>query len=214
MNEMGTSTYRTELKEYPEPDESGDPLETVMTGSWRHTGGISASMHARRGAFGMLHDIGDAIIVPGELYLTYPEKDVWYGYAEQDDQVKFHSQFIGHRVPMTVATELDYLAPGAATIVGSARDDVDGKPATRYDVTADPAKMAPLVQDRLRRAELKTMAEQHGTITVSVWVDDTGLPLKATSMESTPHLRSTTWFENWGKPVTITVPPADLITWR
>lgn len=216
MDAVGTATYRTQLKWYVKPDASGSVVKTVVGGAWRHDrGGTSSSMHVRRGAHRVMRDIGDVVRVPGELYLKYPDKDVWSGYAEKDNADSYHSQVIGVRVPMTVAAELDYLAPSAAGLVGSMREDVDGTPATRYDVVADAAKMAPLVQDRSLRAELKRVAEKHGAITASVWVDRSGLPLKATSfMASDSYSRSTTRFADWGKPVKIAVPPAALVTWH
>lgn len=116
-------------------------------------------------------------------------------------------------------TEFEKMLPKGSTITGTKRTEVNGKAATRYDVTVDPTKLpkssnqlAQLGQDVMRK---NGITELHSTF----WVSDQGLPLKYTTTvppmtamgREIPEITTTVTYSDWGKPVEITVPPASKV---
>lgn len=213
MKEMGTATYRTEVTW---SGESGANVDTTVAGAWRQDDtGISATMHVRRGVGGTFRELLTVVLVPGAFYSTPAGGDRWSRWSDQEDPEQYYSVLGGFGLTTAVGTELDYLEPRAATITGTAVEDVDGVAAIRYDLVADPARMAPLFRDPYRVRRHDELAAERKSVEVSVWLDEYGLPLKATCrLPFTQARASTTWFTDWGKPVDITEPPADRVIAR
>lgn len=114
------------------------------------------------------------------------------------------------------------LLSGAGTLHRVGSEQIDGVPATHYTVTIDLAKAAKRnaqvarVLDELIKQGVRVEATQ-------VWVDSAQRPVRisssvqlpdptgrASSMTSTQQVD----FTDWGKPVTITVPPARQVSTR
>ena len=205
MREMGTAAYRTEVTWF---GESGANVDTEVTGHWRHDAeGISATMRIRRGVGGAFRDLMTAVLVPGKLYTSTASGNGWTVLTDQDDAERYYSPLAGFGLATAVGPELDYLEPKAATVTGTGREDVDGVATTRYDLAVDPARMAPLLRDPYRVRKHDDLAADKATVRASVWLDESGLPVKATCLLPFKEPRgSTTRFTNWGQPVTINRP--------
>jgi hypothetical protein len=205
MGQLSTASYRTEVTWF---GESGANVDTEVTGQWQSDfTGISATMRVRRGVGGTFRDVISVVLVPGKLFTSTASGDGWTVLTDQDDAERYYSTLAGFGLTTAVGAELDYLEPKAATVTAVVREDVDGVEATRYDLAVDPARMAPLFRDPYRVRRHDELAADKGTVTASVWLDDTDLPVKATSRLPFKEPRaSTTWFTDWGQPVEITAP--------
>ncbi|WP_033437590.1 hypothetical protein [Saccharothrix sp. NRRL B-16314] len=109
----------------------------------------------------------------------------------------------------TVGAELDYVQPRAALIVGKRSEQVDGVPATRFDLVVDPLKMAKVIEDQDTQLQHTQLAEYGVKIAASVWVDDTSAPVRVEyrfELDGKVVKQSATRFRDWGEPVRITVP--------
>lgn len=107
--------------------------------------------------------------------------------------------------------ELDYLKPTAALVLRKASEQLDGVPVTRYDVAVDTVKIAKLLDDPDIQLQHAQLAEYGVTITAFVWVDGTGLPLKAEyrfERDGKVVKSSSTRFSEWGSAVEVVAPLA------
>ncbi len=104
------------------------------------------------------------------------------------------------------STMLRMFGAGKATKV--AAESVAGKPTTRYRFVVSPAAYA-----KAMGKGLLANAVKH-PITTEVWVGSDNLPVKATSTVTVgaKSSTSTVLYSDWGKPVSITAPPASEVT--
>lgn len=115
--------------------------------------------------------------------------------------------------------DFEAMLPAGSTITSSTEEQVDGKDATRYEVTTD-LQQASANASEAQQAGLKILLDSGVTeIKQTVWVDADGLPLKVDSTtpamkvqgQEIPETQLTMRYSDWGKPVEITVPPADQV---
>lgn len=101
-----------------------------------------------------------------------------------------------------------------------AADQVDGHPATRYDLTVPLDSVPGKDSDPTTHAQLQALAAQPAAkSTVSVWVDPTGLPIQTrttlpTALLHQPDLGDTvitSHFTTWAQDTAITTPPAEQV---
>ncbi|MFC7341070.1 hypothetical protein [Saccharopolyspora griseoalba] len=101
----------------------------------------------------------------------------------------------------------------ATRVQSSAPDDVDGRPATRYDLrvrTEQAAKMAPDEQQRKRFEEAAHAGERE--MGFQLWIDGSGAPVKFTATEEVKQagqVSLTSTYRDWGSPVAIEPPPTE-----
>ncbi len=116
-------------------------------------------------------------------------------------------------------TDFSTMLPKGSTITGTAREQVDGTSATRYDVTTD-ITQAPKPGGELARFGLEVLRKAGITeLRSTVWIGREGLPLKFRSTvppftvmdRQVPETTTTVTYSGWGEPVTITVPPASRV---
>lgn len=99
----------------------------------------------------------------------------------------------------------------ATRIQSSTPDNVDGRPATRYDLrvsTARAAEAAPDPQQRDRFQEASREGERE--MGFQLWVDENGAPVKFAATEDVKQageVSLTSTYRQWGAPVDIGVPP-------
>lgn len=189
---------------------------TDVEGAWRRdSSGISATITASRVIKSVKRPVIDVVLLPGELYNTTASGERWISITPQDGRDQYYSPLAGFGLASTVGAELDHVRPEAATMAGTAEENLDGVAVTRYDLKVDPAKMAPRIEDPYRRKAHEELAAEKGVITASVWLDGSGLPLKTTYLIPCKESRgSTTSFSARGKPVEIAAPSADRIVPR
>ncbi|GAA4034583.1 hypothetical protein GCM10022247_69760 [Allokutzneria multivorans] len=104
----------------------------------------------------------------------------------------------------------------SGTLEGAAEEVVDGVPTIRYTITVDLAKVLKSVASA-NNLQLKAQLEHDinsGKTSVKheVWVQAGNVPLRWRTTAPGPDkkpLSSTTTFQDWGKPVELTAPPAD-----
>jgi hypothetical protein len=117
----------------------------------------------------------------------------------------------------TQMTDLNELFLPGASITGNSKEQVGGKDTTRYEILSDVAKAhaeAPPEEKAMFRMALDGGVTR---ITHSVWLDDAGLPVKVDTVTPPTTVRGkqigevtvTHSFRDWGKPVSITPPPAE-----
>ncbi|MEO6089924.1 MAG: hypothetical protein ABIQ18_43130 [Umezawaea sp.] len=202
MNEMGTATFRTEMFWGQEANRG---VGYDVAGVWRYdAAGVSATMNVRR-TKPKSSPVVEAVLVPGSIYWR-PNGSTWLVAPEAEPDA-YYSPLGGFALNSEVGAELDYLEPKAATLKASGPEQLEGVDTTRYDVEVDPAKFAALLTDPFRRKLHDDLVDLKRPIVARVWVDATGLPLKAGFVLPFDEPReTTTWFENWGKPVEIAVP--------
>ena len=103
------------------------------------------------------------------------------------------------------------------TAVGS--DTIRGVHTTHYTATADPSKSLANLAPSLR-ATVQSAIGGIATVPVDIWLDDQGLPRRFRSTITTTtqgtSVTATSTYElfDYGKPVTVTVPPAGQVTAR
>jgi hypothetical protein len=107
------------------------------------------------------------------------------------------------------------LADAAGTLHGTAADQVDGTPATKYSITIDFVKAASAFNDPAIHASLEKQINQGmKTVDYDIWVDAEDLPVRFV-MNGTVTVpgsgrqafQTMLTMSDWGKPVTITAPP-------
>jgi hypothetical protein len=110
------------------------------------------------------------------------------------------------------------LASGDVHKVGT--ETVDGVRATHYSGTVDPATAFDSTQAAknltpAQIAQLKSLLKSGGVRneTIDVWVASDGLPVRETISVDTSSgaARTDLHLSDWGKPVTVTAPPADQV---
>jgi hypothetical protein len=109
----------------------------------------------------------------------------------------------------------------AGTITGVKREQLNGKDTTHYSITVDVKKLAESQKDPDVKKMMQDAADSAGlkTVPLEVWLDSENLPARITV--DTPVMNPTTNqpintkvtidYSDWGKPVTVTAPPADEI---
>jgi hypothetical protein len=115
-------------------------------------------------------------------------------------------------------TKLLQQIAAAGTITKVTHETVNDVPATHYAITVDVAKMvAPQSGDQSEAMELQQLGVS--TVPFDIWVDSNDLPLRivthvayAEPGSSQPEqVTITINYTDWGKPVTISAPPADQV---
>lgn len=116
-------------------------------------------------------------------------------------------------------TDFQAMLPPGSTITNSGREKVDGKDTTRYETVTDLNKAIVEGPEESKQG-LRMFADNGVTeLKQTIWVDAEQLPVKATSTtppmtmmgQQIPESTITVTYKDWGKPVTITEPPADQI---
>lgn len=91
-------------------------------------------------------------------------------------------------------------------------EQVDGVAAIRYTITVDYAKLAAATTDKLVKANYESKVKlNRNAMKHEVWLDAGNLPLRWRATEIGKVEFTTTVdakFQDWGKPVEITAPPA------
>jgi hypothetical protein len=138
-----------------------------------------------------------------------PEGKKW-GLYTPDNAGEVQTLLRGFGPGSTIGAELDYVRPEAALILRKESEQLDGTAVTRYDLAVDPTKMAKLIDDPDIQLQHSQLAEYGVRITSVVWVDSTGLALKAEyrfELGGKVVKRSTTRFTDWGAPIEVVAPP-------
>ena len=98
----------------------------------------------------------------------------------------------------------------AGTVTAVADESLEGRPATRYAIEADVAKLIDAEPDAVLKASLKALRDQGTTkIPYTLWIDRANLPVRITV---DGPASATTTYTRWGEPVDVLAPPADQIT--
>lgn len=111
-------------------------------------------------------------------------------------------------------------SPETTTIAKSTPEQLDGTQCTHYELVIDLAKAATAARDETLRRSAKTMVD--GGVTqqkLDLWITAENLPAKTHSVTppmkvmgmQIPEMTTILTYQNWGKPVSITTPPADQI---
>jgi hypothetical protein len=108
---------------------------------------------------------------------------------------------------------------GAGEITATKQENLEGKQTTHYSVTVDIRKYASKADPDLKSLLDKAVEAGVTTYPVEVWVDQESLPVRVTL--ATPFTNPQTQqqesvnmrldYTDWGKPVTVTAPPADQV---
>ncbi|WP_086825108.1 hypothetical protein [Allokutzneria sp. NRRL B-24872] len=111
--------------------------------------------------------------------------------------------------------KIDWLR-SSGTLEATAEESVDGVPTIRYTITVDMAKVLKSVatQNNLQlNAQLEhDISAGKTSVKHEVWVGQGTVPLRWRTTAPGPDkkpLSTTTTFQDWGKPVELTAPPAD-----
>ncbi|KAA5832878.1 hypothetical protein ABT337_11975 [Saccharopolyspora hirsuta] len=117
-------------------------------------------------------------------------------------------------------SDFEAMLPPGSTITSSAEEQVNGKDATRYEVTTNLQEAAGAATTDAQKAGFKVMLDSGVTeIKQTVWVDSDKLPLQVKMTtpalkvqgQEIPETTLTVHYSDWGKPVNITTPPADQV---
>ncbi|NUS42926.1 MAG: hypothetical protein HOQ24_04465 [Mycobacteriaceae bacterium] len=117
-------------------------------------------------------------------------------------------------------TDETLLTPGVSTVTGTHADKVDGKRATRYELSVDVAALTKTMLDHttndLLRGGLQDISKNGAAMTAQIWIGADNLPLKqvtkmSASMDSPAQVQTMT-YGDWGAPLTIAPPPADQVS--
>lgn len=115
-------------------------------------------------------------------------------------------------------TKLLQQIAAAGTITKVTHETVNGAPATHYAIKVDVAKMvAAQSGDQSQAQELQQLGV--GTVPFDIWVDSNDLPLRIVThvaysepgASTSEQITITINYTDWGKPVTISAPPADQV---
>lgn len=102
-----------------------------------------------------------------------------------------------------------------------ADDQVDGHPATRYDVSVPLDSVPGKDSDPTTHTELQSLtAHDSPRATISIWLDPAGLPLQTRTTLPTAQLHQpdltdtviTSGFTTWGEDTAIATPPPDQVS--
>lgn len=116
-------------------------------------------------------------------------------------------------------SDLETMLPPGSTITNTAQDQVNGKRATRYEITTDLAK-ATAEGNELAKKSYQLLTDMGVTeLNQTIWVGADQLPLKVESVtpamtvmgREIPETTTTVTYSDWGDPVSITVPPANKV---
>lgn len=103
----------------------------------------------------------------------------------------------------------------ATKIQSSAPDQVDGRPATRYELRALTAQAARIAPDERQRKRFQQAADAGvPELGYQLWVDEAGLPVRFAATQNVAQagkVSLTSTYREWGRPVDIQPPPAELI---
>ena len=103
----------------------------------------------------------------------------------------------------------------ATKIESAAPDQVEGKPATRYDLKVITARAAELAEDPAQRARWQEAADSGSPETsYQLWVDESGLPARFTATRTNPQsgpISLTSTYDQWGASSEVAAPPAERI---
>jgi hypothetical protein len=107
----------------------------------------------------------------------------------------------------------------AGEITAKKQEDLNGKPTTHYSVTVDIKKYAATVNPELKKTLDKAIEAGVNNYPLEVWVDQDDLPVRVTSespftnplTQKSEHLKLAIDYSDWGKPVSVTAPPADQV---
>lgn len=111
--------------------------------------------------------------------------------------------------------------PNSATITKTSPEQLDGIPTTRYDVTVDVMAAIKNARDATEQQQFAQLrGEGLTTLNASIWVDadnrprklHSDLPLSKVGKPGAADVAMDTTLSDWGKPVSITAPPADQVT--
>lgn len=163
-------------------------------------------------------------LVDNALYLQLPEKEraemggkPWVKIsADGDDPM---SKILGPAIKsMTDSTDVVKQVQqlkDAGTITKSQTESLDGQQVVHYWIDVDVAKLASVQKEELTKAGLEALQKQGvKKLSEELWVRGDGLPAKmATDVPSGQGQsgKITMTFTDWGKPVTVTAPPADQV---
>ncbi|MEU4739476.1 hypothetical protein AB0G02_03285 [Actinosynnema sp. NPDC023658] len=208
--ELGTATFHTEGFA---SDGDATEVHNVVDGAVRQDAdGVTGSMTMTVSTGGQPKKIALVVVRDGTYVQVegapMPAGKKW-GYYASGSGGEVSALLRGFGPSAMVGAELDYLQPRAALIVNKASEQVDGVPATRFDLVVDPLKMAKVIEDQDIQLQHTQLAEYGVRIAASVWVDDTSAPLRAEyrfELDGKVVKQSSTRFRDWGQPVEIAVP--------
>jgi hypothetical protein len=108
---------------------------------------------------------------------------------------------------------------GAGDITATKKEDLNGKATTHYSVTVDMKKYADKVDPALKSTLDKAIEAGVTTYPMELWVDQENLPVRVTvatpftnpANQKPDQIKMTMDYTDWGKPVTVTAPPADQV---
>ncbi|KAA2260962.1 hypothetical protein F0L68_19385 [Solihabitans fulvus] len=113
------------------------------------------------------------------------------------------------------AEQLKYLKSGAATITQTSEEKVDGIATRKYTISVDLAKLVDLTDDATMKAGIKQLTQAGVTeLPYEMWLDKDDLPVQFSMVQDIAGKAKTTTkitFADWGKDVTVAIPPADQI---
>jgi len=164
------------------------------------------------------------VLVDNALYIQLPQQErgqmggkPWVKIsADGDDPM---SKMLGSMLTtvsdnVDVTKQIDQIK-NAGTITKSAQENLDGQQVVHYWIDVDVQKLAALQKEELTKTALESLAKQ-GTKTLKyeLWVRGDGLPAKFTTqmpVGAGQPVSVTVGFTDWGKPVSVQAPPADLV---
>ncbi|RCW45365.1 hypothetical protein DFQ14_103336 [Halopolyspora algeriensis] len=117
-------------------------------------------------------------------------------------------------------SDLEAMLPPGSTIIKTAKDNVDGKPAVRYEVTTDLTKAVEQGNEIAKSSRQMLVKQGITEIDQTIWIGPDELPLKVEAVtpsmtvmnQQVPETTTTVTYSDWGKPVDITVPPASEVS--
>jgi hypothetical protein len=143
------------------------------------------------------------VLVGGAMSLQ-PTQGSKYLHHDKNDPAL--GSLIGQLSSIGPKSALDNVKAGVKKVDDRGTQTVDGETLNRYQLTVDTAKVSTLF------GVPKGTADTPKTLIYDIWVDDDYLlrQVKMTVSGQTLVMKAT----DWGKPVTITVPPASQVTTR
>lgn len=116
-------------------------------------------------------------------------------------------------------TDMKELLPTGSTITNSTKEQVEGQDTTRYEIVTNLTK-AVTEADPLLKSSYQLFIDSGVTeLKTAIWTNDEDLPVKIESTtpplniagRQTPEMKVVNTYKDWGKPVSITLPPADQV---
>jgi hypothetical protein len=168
------------------------------------------------------------VVTPDAMYMKIPQ----YGADPSKPWIKVSADTAGQLgAPLSASTQgiqgikrladFKLLLPTGTTIASTSQDQVNGQTATRYDTVTDVSQAAAQADPSVKQWAQGLLNSGVKQTKQSIWIDSDGLPLKTVSTvplmtidggKQKQESTSTVTYQDWGKPMTITVPPADQIT--